>query len=107
MDYDAFRVALGARIRTRRKELGKTQADLAHAADVSQASISAMERGTIGCTLETLFRLAEALETTMSSIVPSDAETAAVLHAMSEGGTSGARTLLSIAAKMMAGPEDG
>ena len=68
----AGRELLGHRIRTIRKDLGRTQADLAKAADVSAAYLNLIEhnRRPIGGAL--LLRLAEALEVPPSELTGSE-----------------------------------
>lgn len=54
-------IKLGARLRERRNHLGLTQLQLADASGVSQASISAIEKGASAPTLATFLALSSAL----------------------------------------------
>jgi transcriptional regulator with XRE-family HTH domain len=63
---------LGERLRTLRLERGMTLAQTAAAADLSSSFISALERGNSGISLEALFRLAEALGTTLPALNGAD-----------------------------------
>lgn len=53
----------------RRKKLGLTQADLAERLGVRQPYVSALESGTRKPTLDTIARLAEALNTTPDALL--------------------------------------
>jgi transcriptional regulator with XRE-family HTH domain len=52
---------VGLRIRELRKAAGMTQAELAEAAELEVESISRLERGTRGITLDSIDRIAQAL----------------------------------------------
>ena len=65
MDYKR----LGERIREERLRLNLTQAQLAEDIDISDTYMGAIERGERKPTLETLYRISNALSVSMSSIV--------------------------------------
>lgn len=71
MSNEHFRKVLGGRIRAAREGQGLSQDQLARMiGGVSNgAGISRIERGKVGMQLETLKRIAEALGTTMSSLL--------------------------------------
>jgi transcriptional regulator with XRE-family HTH domain len=60
---------LGERIRTRRKQLGMSQEDLASYMSTIQRQISHYETGDNSPTAEVLVRLAQALETSLDYLV--------------------------------------
>lgn len=57
-----LRAAIGENIRVRRKELRLTQQELADAAGVAQANISQFEKGHSAPSIDTLAKIAEALQ---------------------------------------------
>jgi len=59
----------GTYIKNARKRAGFTQAQLSAATGIDQASISRMENGRQGVTLESLGRIAEALGVTLGELV--------------------------------------
>jgi transcriptional regulator with XRE-family HTH domain len=61
--------SLGARLRERRKQLGKTQQQVADDAQLTIGFISQIERGISTPSLASLYNLAKALETTVDSFV--------------------------------------
>ncbi len=63
---------LGERLRYIRKQKKLTLADVAKKSRLSSSFISALERGNTGVSLEALFRLAEALGTTIPSLKGSE-----------------------------------
>ncbi len=65
LDY----TALGARIRSARKSNGITQEQLGEVCSLSAAHIGHIERGTRIPSLETVFRIAEALNVSIDSLV--------------------------------------
>ena len=65
MDYEA----LGRRIRAQRKLMSMTQAELAERVGVSSAFIGHIERGTRIASLETICRIADALECSIDELV--------------------------------------
>lgn len=65
MDY----LYMGAQIRKRRRELGRTQEWLAEKADVSTSFIGHIERGDRKASLETLVKISRVLGTTMDQLV--------------------------------------
>lgn len=60
--YD--RVAMGKRIRARRKNMGISQKDLAELIGISDNHMSSIEKGANNTTLDVLIRLCEVLKTT-------------------------------------------
>ncbi|MEY8461592.1 helix-turn-helix transcriptional regulator [Eggerthellaceae bacterium 24-137] len=64
------RVALGAAIRNRRVEQGLSQQRLALMIGSSKAHIWRIETGRVGVGLDDLARIAEALDTRVSQLVP-------------------------------------
>ena len=55
-------LAFGKVLRTVRKEVGLTQEQLAHAADIDRTFVSMVERGERQPTVRVIFRLAAALD---------------------------------------------
>lgn len=70
MNADEKRVALGAAIRNRRVEQGLSQQRLALMIGSSKAHIWRIETGRVGVGLDDLARIAEALDTRVSQLVP-------------------------------------
>ena len=64
---------LGARLKERRRDLGRTLADVAGAADVSSGYLSAIENGGSVPSLPVLARLAHALELSLAEILRASA----------------------------------
>ena len=60
---------IGQRIRDARRALGMTQLDLALATGIRRPNVARLERGSNTPTLDTLERVAEALEVPLSSLV--------------------------------------
>lgn len=65
--YD--KIAIGNRIREYRDKLGITQEALAERTERSWRLIADLERGAVGLSLETLFRLCNALQTTPNDLL--------------------------------------
>lgn len=57
-------------IRNRRKEIGMTQVQLAFAAQLGENTIQRIESGQTQANIETLFRLAKALDVTPNDLAP-------------------------------------
>jgi transcriptional regulator with XRE-family HTH domain len=68
-DPSTFAVNVGERIRRQRHEHGWTQVELAGRAGLSPNYVARLERGELGPSLFVAFRLAEALETQIESLV--------------------------------------
>ncbi|MBA4064025.1 MAG: hypothetical protein C0501_09995 [Isosphaera sp.] len=68
MTEDALRESLGTAIRTRRKALGLTLADLSKRTDVSLGYLSQIELGKNSASIETLYRICLALGMKMSEL---------------------------------------
>lgn len=62
-------LAFGELLRERRVRAGKSQDELAAAAEVERSTVSTIERGLRTPTLHTLYQLARALDTTPSALV--------------------------------------
>jgi len=71
--YD--KAAVGARIRKKRSALRLTQDDLAEKIDMSGRSVTDLERGAVGMSIETLLDLCDALKTTPNDLLLPDAGT--------------------------------
>ena len=65
MDY----VALGKRVRSQRKLLGMTQEELAEHAGISSSFMGHIERGTRKMSIDTLVRIADALELSCDTLL--------------------------------------
>jgi transcriptional regulator with XRE-family HTH domain len=63
-----IKIALGKKIRARRKRLGLSQEELAHRAGVHMTYLSAIERGERNPALENLCALANALDVTLAQL---------------------------------------
>lgn len=63
-----IKVALGKKIRARRKKLQLSQEELAHRAGVHPTYLSAIERGERNLALENLYAIATALDMTLSEL---------------------------------------
>jgi transcriptional regulator with XRE-family HTH domain len=62
------KIALGKRIKARRKKLGLSQEELAHRAEVHPTYLSAIERGERNPALENLCAIADALNVTLAEL---------------------------------------
>lgn len=95
MDYQY----MGAQIRKRRRELGRTQEWLAEKANVSASFIGHIERGSRKASLETLAKISLALGVKMDMLAlpPHDGQT---LDGYTEEQLSRARKLLIIAIEL-------
>ena len=65
-------MAMGARIRTYRKQCGMTQAMLAKSVGISTSFIGHIERGTRITSLETMVGLAQVLEVSLDQMIKGD-----------------------------------
>ncbi len=72
MKAEPIQSVLARNLRKRRTELGLTQAELAARLGMSQPSLSTLEKGTYAARLDTLDRLAEALDTTPAELLTAD-----------------------------------
>jgi transcriptional regulator with XRE-family HTH domain len=70
----ALSVQIGRRCRARRKELGWTQRNLANLTGLSEQTVRQCEGGHILVSLETLYRLADALQISLASLVAEDGD---------------------------------
>ena len=68
----ALELAIGARLRTRRRQLGLSQSDLAEKLGVSFQQVQKYERGANRVAASTLVAAAEALGTTVAALVGED-----------------------------------
>ena len=66
---DSRQRALGEAVRRIRKERGLTQEALYHASRVHRNHISALERGALNPSYQTMLRIADALEISLSRLV--------------------------------------
>ena len=62
-------VEIGKRIKVKRKELKITQETLAEIIDVSTSFISEIERGTSICSLQTITKIANTLQTSLDYLI--------------------------------------
>lgn len=69
MNTEAKRLALGAAIKERREEQGLSQARLALMASSSKSHIWRIETGRISVGIDELSRIADALDTTVQSLI--------------------------------------
>lgn len=60
---------IGSRIRSKRKQVGMTQASLAEASGIEPSNISHIERAATKLSLPTLISIANALNTTLDELV--------------------------------------
>ena len=63
--------ALGIRIRTQRKTCGLSQDALALACNIDRSYMGRIERGEVNITVEKLYRIANALDCSPDSLLPS------------------------------------
>lgn len=70
MDTTKRREVLGAAIRERRMEQGLSQERLAFMVGSSKAHIWRIEKGSVGVGLDDLCRIADALDTKVSELMP-------------------------------------
>jgi transcriptional regulator with XRE-family HTH domain len=70
--YAAMELSIGARLRARRRQLGFSQTDLAEKLGVSFQQVQKYERGSNRIAASTLIAAAEALSTSVSSLVGED-----------------------------------
>ena len=68
-DDEKWLLAVGAAVRSRRKELGLSQEELGYKAKLDRTYISGVERGVRNPTVGSLRRIAQALDTTSSTIL--------------------------------------
>lgn len=66
--YDPALIALGAAIRTARKERGISQEELAHRSAIDRSYLSSVERGTQNPGIVSILRLARAMEITATEL---------------------------------------
>ena len=65
----SFPVRLGRRISELREKRGLSQTQLADMAGIGRAHLSQIENGAVAARIDTLYALAEALETTLSELL--------------------------------------
>lgn len=70
--YAAMELSIGARLRARRRQLGLSQTDLAEKLGVSFQQVQKYERGSNRIAASTLIAAADALSTSVSSLVGED-----------------------------------
>ena len=109
--------AIGRRIKTKRRSVGKTQDNLAEALSVSVGYISQLERGVTKINLETLYRIARVLGCGAVDLLcdlppkvrapePDEEELEAELRKMSRRMSPARRRLLLSVAKAMVDPQE-
>jgi len=69
MAIDHLETSLGARIRARRHELGYSQEKLGGVASIDRTAIAKIEAGDRSIRIDTLAKIAEGLEVTMSDLL--------------------------------------
>lgn len=69
MEKEDFNIKFGVFIRTKRETIGLTQQDLAAKMNIDYQSISRLERGKVTPTLYWCYRLAEALEIELPTLL--------------------------------------
>lgn len=74
MDEHELALAFGVKLRQKRRQVDITQQELADLVGVTRIYISMIERGETSITLEKVYRLAKALNCTLSEILPQDTE---------------------------------
>jgi transcriptional regulator with XRE-family HTH domain len=72
---DDFLAALGTRVRLLRVARNLTQQDLADASGIHRTAIGSIEHGTVNFGVDSLPRLANALDTTAAALIPPSANT--------------------------------
>lgn len=73
LDTAALGSLLGTRLRERRRELGRTLAQVAHVADLSTGYLSSIEKGASVPSLPVLARLAHALDVSLAEMLRTSA----------------------------------
>ncbi len=86
-DEKEFLRTLGVHIRSRRRELGLTQEDLSSLSGLSKISVTNIERGLTGTTLNTLLKLAGALKMSIEDFLITASAAAAVCKRETEQGS--------------------
>jgi transcriptional regulator with XRE-family HTH domain len=89
---------LGTRLKERRRELGKTLAEVAAAADVSGGYLSSIENGTSVPSLPVLARLSHALELSLAEMLRTSASTRLARGRLGSG--AGAKRLAAEGSRM-------
>lgn len=74
IEITSLDAALGDRLKLRRIKANFNQAELASRVGLSRASISNIENGRQPVTIQTLWRIAQALGLTLRDLVPDDSE---------------------------------
>lgn len=69
MNFDPLLKKIGARIKEIREKQGMTQQDLADACNFEKANMSRIESGGSNFTVKTLYKISQALNTTISDLV--------------------------------------
>ena len=85
---DPIDVAVGARIRTRRRATGLSQTQLAEALGITFQQVQKYERGANRVSASMLVKIAAKLETTVAALVGEDQSPGAVVSAGGRGGKS-------------------
>ena len=98
---DPIDVAVGARIRTRRRATGLSQTQLAEALGITFQQVQKYERGANRVSASMLVKIAAKLETSVAALVGEDGASAPVTAASGgRGGRSAADDIASVFAKI-------
>ena len=100
---DPIDVAVGARIRIRRRWLGLSQTDLAKALGITFQQVQKYEKGANRVSASMLVRSAAALETTVAALVGEDSGADVASVVLTDLAAPGAAELLSSFAKIRDG----
>ncbi len=68
MEFEEFKRQLGARVQDFRRRRKLTQEELGEKAELSEETVSSIERGVNVPRIETIFRIAEALDVSLSEL---------------------------------------
>jgi transcriptional regulator with XRE-family HTH domain len=100
---DAIDVAVGSRIRLRRRWLGQSQTQLATALGITFQQVQKYEKGTNRVSASMLVRAAKTLETTVASLVGEDEAAPVATEIYAQLAVPGATELLASFAKITDG----
>ena len=100
---DAIDVAVGARIRIRRRWLGWSQTQLAEALGITFQQVQKYEKGSNRVSASMLVKAAKALETSVAALVGEDSSAPVETIIYAQLGTPGATDLLAAFAKISDG----
>ena len=100
---DAVDIAVGARIRVRRRWLGWSQTQLANALGITFQQVQKYEKGANRVSASMLVKAAKALETSVAALVGEDSSAPVETIIYAQLGTPGATDLLAAFAKISDG----